>query len=144
MTATWDYSRDKGEGSPAWVNAERLKDFLAASGRATLYASGSYSQLTRPLAKFPDGAVNQLRPGDVISYIEGGRAVHSAIVVGYDAFGYPVVDTHSSDRFRVPWDLGWDRHTTYDLWHVHYPGPKPSQDGVRPLSMGAGDIMNHR
>lgn len=131
MTPCWEYSRKQGEGSPAWVNADHLKHYLQASSRATLYAYGSYAQLTKPTATYPGGAVNTLRPGDLISYIERGRAVHSALVVGYDRFGYPVVDSHTSDRFRVPWDLGWDRHTMYNLWHVHYPKPVPNSLGPR-------------
>lgn len=131
MTPWWEYSVRRQEGSPAWVNAQRLKDFLDASGRATLYASGSYAQLTKPTPQYPHGAIDAIRPGDLISYIERGRAVHSALVVGYDHFGYPVVDSHTADRFQVPWDLGWDRHTIYNLWHVHYP-PAPHAPSQRP------------
>ncbi len=143
MSPHWEYSQARGEGSPAWVNADRLKDFLESSGHATLYASGPYNKLTRPLPRFPDGAVNALRPGDLISYVEGHRAVHTAIVVGYDTLGFPVVDTHTSDRYRVPWDLGWDRRTIYDLWHVHYPRSVVFRTSS-PRSPGTGDIMNHR
>lgn len=63
----------------------------------------------------------QIRPGDLIGYFEGGRVVHFAVVVGYDPDGYPLVISHSADRYRVPWDLGWDRSTRFLLYHVHYP-----------------------
>lgn len=125
QTRAWEYSWRHGEGSPAWANARRFKEFMEDSGRATLFAHGSYAQLTSPSARFLQGAASALRPGDLISYHEQGRTVHTAIVVGFDRFGYPVVDTHTADRFRVPWDLGWDRHTLYDFWKVHYRAPKP-------------------
>ncbi|POB10172.1 amidase domain-containing protein [Sulfobacillus sp. hq2] len=125
QTPVWEYSARLGEGSPAWANAARFKYFLESTGRATLMAQGRYSQLTQPTKRFPHGAVNNLVSGDLISYIEHGRTVHTAIVVGTDRLGYLVVDTHTADRYHVPWDLGWDRHTVYDFWHVHYPSPNP-------------------
>ena len=52
--------------------------------------------------------------------------VNSGIVVGFDGRGYPLVDAHSSDRYHVPFDINWDSHTVYYLWHVHYPQIKQS------------------
>jgi len=118
----WTYDRRTGEGSRAWSNADGLRDYLDGSGRAEIFARGTYAALTRPSAAFPHGAVYALRVGDLISYIERGRAVHTGIVTALDGRGVPLVDTHTSDRYHVPWDLGWDRTTRYLLWHVQYPG----------------------
>jgi hypothetical protein len=59
-----------------------------------------------------------------VSYVERRKAVHTGLVVGYDARGVPVVDTHTADRYHVPWELGWDHSTYFVLWHVHYPEPR--------------------
>lgn len=120
-TRDWTYDRQLAEGSRAWANARGFVDFLETSGRATVFARGRFPALTQVSSQYPRGAVAALRPGDLISYIERGRAVHSAIVVGYDSHGVPAVDSHTSDRYHAPWDLGWDYRTYYYLWHVHYP-----------------------
>ena len=123
-SGTWRYDRRLGEGSRAWSNAEGLRDYLDRSGRAELFASGPYAAVTRQAARFPLGAAQALREGDLITYVEGGTAVHTGMVVAHDARGVPLVDTHTSDRYHVPWDLGWDRTTRYLLWHVAYPLPR--------------------
>jgi hypothetical protein len=117
----WSYDRRTAEGSHAWTNARGRFDFLEASGRADIFARGRLPDVTRPSDAAPRGAVYALRPGDLVSYVEHGKAVHTAVVVGTDPHGVPVVDTHTADRFHVPWDLGWDQSTYYVLWHVHYP-----------------------
>ena len=43
---------------------------------------------------------------------------HVSIVVGQNSAGYPVVNSHSADRFQVPWDLGYDRNTTFWLLQI--------------------------
>lgn len=130
---SWSYNRQSGEGDRAWSNAQGLADFLDGSERASLYAYGRYPVVTQPTARFSHGAVSDLHPGDLISYVERGRAVHTAIVVGFDPHGVPVVDSHTSDRYHVPWDLGWDHRTRYLLWHIRYPLPrsKTLQQGNR-------------
>jgi hypothetical protein len=118
-TSQWSWNAET-DGTGAWVNATRLSQYLRRSGRATLYASGTLPTLLKP----DDGGrtpLDQLRPGDLIGYFERGRVVHFAIVAGFDEDGYPLVISHSADRFREPWDLGWDRTTRFLLFHVHYP-----------------------
>ena len=118
-TSKWSWNTED-DGTAAWVNATRLSQYLRRSGRASLYASGTMPEILKP-----DGAghtaLDQLRPGDLIGYFETGRVVHFAVVAGFDPDGYPVVMSHSADRYREPWDLGWDRTTQFLLYHVHYP-----------------------
>jgi hypothetical protein len=123
---SWNYDERRGEGSRAWSNAEGLRDYLDGSGRADIFAGGRYADVTRPTLRHPQGAARDLQLGDLITYIERGTAVHSGLVVGFDERGVPLVDTHTSDRYHVPWDLGWDRTTRYLFWHVHYPQPRPA------------------
>lgn len=119
-THEWAYDPGAAEGSRSWANARGFFDFLEASGRATIAAHGRYPDVHR--------AVANLAPGDLVSYIERGKAVHTSVIVGFDTHGVALVDSHTSDRYQVPWDLGWDRSTYYYFWHVHYPKPaaKPS------------------
>ncbi len=131
MTPVWNYDHTADEGSAAWTNASALAQFLADSGRATLYAHGSYATVTRPTAKSPEGAIESLRPGDLISYQEHGRIVHSAVVVGYDPKGVPLTIAHTNDRYHVPWDFGWSDRTVFYLWHIHYPGEVKSEERTR-------------
>lgn len=126
MNRYWRYDSESERGTGAWVTAPGLIGFLQRSGYATPVASGSYAFVTRPTARFPEGAVETLRPGDLISYQKGWPITHSAVVVGYDIKGVPLVDTHTADRYQVPWDFGWPSGTVFYLWHVQYPGEKPS------------------
>lgn len=127
-TRTWAWEPGRGDGTNAWVNATALASYLVHAGMATLYAEGTLPQLLKAQGSKPS-PVQRLVPGDLIGYREGGRVVHMALVVGYDSDGYPVVISHSADRFHEPWDLGWDRTTRYLLFHVHWPSSLP---GIRP------------
>jgi hypothetical protein len=123
----WRYDRRRGEGSAAWANAEALRGHLLGSGRAVLFAAGRYPRLMQPDPAFPHGRAGALRIGDLVSYVERGHAVHTAIVTAFDRHGVPLVDSHTSDRYHVPWDLGWDRTTRYLFWHLHYPLDTPAR-----------------
>lgn len=124
-TDTWAWNARSHEGTVAWLNAPALVRYFQHVGRMTLFAEGTMPALLRGSGK-TSAAIKRLRPGDLIAYWEGGRVVHMAIVVGYDVDGYPVVVSHSADRFREPWDLGWDRTTRFLFFHVHYPSHHPS------------------
>jgi len=116
----WSWDTSHGDGTAAWVNATRLSQYLQRSGRATVFARGTLPHLLKPDNQGIT-PLDHLGPGDLVGYFETGRVVHFAIVVGFDADGYPLVISHSADRYREPWDLGWDRTTTFLLFHVHYP-----------------------
>ncbi len=125
MTPTWRYDWDTQEGTAAWSNAGNLAAFLQSSGHATEFARGTYQAMTEPTAEWPDGAIETLIPGDLISYKQKGRIVHTAVVVGYDPKGVVLTNTHTNDRYQVPWDFGWGDKTIFFLWHVHYPHQLP-------------------
>lgn len=94
---TWNYER---EGSSAWCQASAFLDYMLYSGRASQIACGTYDQVLK--------ASYSLEPGDIISYVRNGKVEHSVVVTGADAKGYPLVDCHTVDSYRVPWDLGWN------------------------------------
>jgi cell wall-associated NlpC family hydrolase len=81
---------------------------------------GNFEEVTRTSTTYPQGAVNVLQPGDIIAYEEKGEVSHVAVVVGRDSAGYLLVNSHTADRARVPWDMGWDRGTIYWLLQVVY------------------------
>lgn len=133
MTGGWHYDHAAEQGSHAWINAPGLAAFLQYSGHATLVAKGNFAAISRHTKAFPNGAIETLWPGDVLSYQKGtAPIVHSAVVVGYDPKGVPLTDTHYNDRYRVPFDFGWPDNTTYYLWHVRYPGEADPPHGALP------------
>ncbi len=109
-TSSWNYGRD---GSKAWLNAQAFKSHLLYSGRASLIASGTYEKVFKPSFK--------LLPGDIVAYEKKGKVKHVSVVTGADSKGYVLVNCHNTDRYRVPWDLGWsNKNIRFWLIRVHY------------------------
>jgi hypothetical protein len=115
-SSTWGYS---GGGSHAWVQTDAFEHFLLHSGYGRLIAHGTFTEVTQASKKHPDGAIAKLLPGDVIGYALRGDIDHFSIVVGQDANGYPLVNSHTADRYHVPFDLGWGKTTKYLLIHIN-------------------------
>lgn len=109
----WRYYPQVG-GTEGWVRTDSFKSFLFNSGYARLLAKGYFEQLLKA------GAFAKLQPGDLIAYEIGrGNVDHFAVVVGFDENGYPLVNCHTADRYAMPFDLGWDKHTKYLLIHMN-------------------------
>jgi len=109
-TGTWKYEKD---GSKAWVNAQAFKSYMLNSGRASLIAYGTYEKVYK--------ASYKLLPGDFVAYEKKGKVTHISVVTGADSKGYSLVNCHNTDRYRVPWDLGWsDRGIKFWLVRVHF------------------------
>lgn len=106
----WAWRYDKA-GSTCWVNAQAFTRYLANSGRATILARGTYQKV--------EPALSKLKPGDIVAYQRKGGITHVSVVTGVDAGGVPIVAAHTADRFRNPWDLGWDKTTIFWLLHLH-------------------------
>jgi hypothetical protein len=118
MTDNWRYWFNSG-GSHTWVQTDRFSHFLQYSGYVRIIAKGKFEEVTKATKKHPYGAIGELKPGDLIAYILHGDDVdHFGILVGFDNFGYPLVNSHTADRYRVPFDLGWDHNTRYQLIHI--------------------------
>ncbi|SKC79608.1 amidase domain-containing protein [Maledivibacter halophilus] len=110
QTNTWKYYKG---GSKAWVNAQSFKDYMLYSNRASKIAYGTYEQVYKASFK--------LLPGDFIAYVKKGKVTHISVVTGADSKGYAYVHSHNTDRYRVPWDLGWsDKGIKFWLIRVHY------------------------
>jgi hypothetical protein len=117
MTSGWYYQSKQG-GSENWVRTDSFKSFLLYSGYGRMIARGSFNDVLRPNSRFPNGAFAMMQPGDLITYELKGDVDHFCILTGRDPKGYPLVNSHSGDRFHVPWDIGWDKHTKYSLIHM--------------------------
>lgn len=108
------------EGSSAWVNADGLKNYLVYSGKASVIRKGTFKELTAASPNLPSGAISKIQLGDLICYEKKGQIDHFAVVTGFDSKGYPLVNSHTTDRYHVPWDLGWgDKHIKFLLLHVN-------------------------
>jgi len=108
---TWNYER--GAASKAWINAHAFNNYMTYSGRASVITRGNYSNVLKGSYK--------LLPGDYVAYEKKGKVTHISVVTGVDSKGYALVNSHNSDRYRVPWDLGWsDKGITFWLVRVHY------------------------
>lgn len=108
---TWNYER--GAGSKAWVNASAFNSYMINSNRASVIAHGTYDKVL-------EGSY-RLLPGDYVAYEKKGKVTHISVVTGIDSKGYALVNSHNSDRYRVPWDLGWsNRGVKFWIVRVHY------------------------
>jgi hypothetical protein len=109
-----NYSWNYGKGATkAWINAHGFKDYMIYSGRASKVAYGSYEKVYK--------AAYKLQPGDFVAYEKKGKVTHISVITGADSKGYPLVNSHNTDRYRVPWDLGWnDKGIKFWLVHVHF------------------------
>ncbi|PRR69018.1 amidase domain-containing protein [Neomoorella humiferrea] len=116
----WAWNYYNGEGSQAWAQAEALVHYLINSGLAVRIMRGDFDEVTKASPAYPQGAVNALHEGDIIAYEEGGAISHVSVVVGRDSAGYILVNSHTADRARVPWDMGWDKQTIYWLLQIVY------------------------
>lgn len=108
------------EGTNAWANADGLKNYLVYSGKASVIRKGTFKELTAATSNLTNGAISKVQLGDLICYEKKGQIDHFAVVTGFDSKGYPLVNSHTTDRYHVPWDLGWgDKHIKFLLLHVN-------------------------
>lgn len=100
--------------SPA-IRSDHLIHNLLSSGRGRVAFRGRFADSWRKglqKGRFPE----VLQKGDLVFYQLKGRMEHVAVVTALDSRGYPMVNSHTADRYHVPFDLGWDRSTIF--WMV--------------------------
>ncbi|WP_036736578.1 amidase domain-containing protein [Paenibacillus zanthoxyli] len=118
MSGPWRYHYHSG-GNSTWVQTDSFKNFIVRSGYGRVIAQGGFSDLVKSTRQNPDGAFAKLFPGDLIAHVIRNDVDHFSIVTGFDENGYPLVNSHTADRFRAPYDLGWDKNTKYILIHIN-------------------------
>lgn len=107
-----------GLNVPIITRVDALAGHLRHTGLASVVKQGEFHTLWKEAKGNQDGFTPWITIGDLIAYQEKGKLEHFAVVTGFDSAGYPLVNSHSADRFRVPFDLGWDRKTVYWLFHI--------------------------
>lgn len=111
----------RGSGSKAWVNTDAFMSHLIYSGIGRVIKKGTFSQITKPSDTDIQGFAGATMPGDVVAYEKKGNIDHFAIITSKDSNGYPLVNSHTTDRYHVPWDLGWgDNGIKFFLIHINY------------------------
>lgn len=110
----------RGSGSKAWVNTDAFMSHLIYSGIGHMIKKGTYAQIIKNNTD-SYSIFDNIMPGDIIAYEKKGNVDHFAIVTSKDSNGYPLVNSHTTDRYHVPWDLGWgDNGIKFCIIHGNY------------------------
>ncbi|MCQ1531547.1 amidase domain-containing protein [Lutispora saccharofermentans] len=111
----------KAQGSAAFVNANAFWNYILYSGKGRLIKKGTYKELTKPIEDYPIGIVGKIEVGDLLCYEKDGKIDHFSIITAKDSKGYPMINSHTSDRYHVPFDFGWsEKFTKFHLIHIGY------------------------
>lgn len=111
----------RAQGGTAWANADGLKNYLLYSGRGRIIKKGTFKELSPSTKDYTQGSVGGLQLGDLVCYEKKGDIDHFAVVTARDSRGYPLINSHTTDRYHVPWDLGWgDMGIKFFLIHITY------------------------
>ena len=77
-------------GSPAWISCNKQIKYFEGKGYKVIdYASAS-----------------DIKPGNPVYYYNGSKITHTAICVGYDSNGTPLVAAHNKNHWNYEWTLG--------------------------------------
>jgi len=107
--------REGGLRVPRMIRVGVMASYLQYSGRGRLVARGTFRDVWK---RYGGRMSGPLQAGDLVAYQLKSKMEHFAIVTGFDTRGYAMVNSHTADRYHVPFDLGWDRRTVYWLFHV--------------------------
>ncbi len=94
LTDQWNIRGSNNTAYVNWVNNSALHDYLVNNGFGT--------HLDNPTA-------SKLKTGDLVFYKwnkNNTRTNHVTIVVGKNAGGVPVIDSHTSARYHAVWNYG--------------------------------------
>lgn len=97
----------RAEGSKAFVNTDAFKSYLVYSGRGRVIKRGDFDEVTAETKDSSIGAVGYLQLGDLICFEKKGQIDHFSIITAKDSKGYPMINSHTVERYHVPFDLGW-------------------------------------
>lgn len=98
---------------PTFTLVESLVSHLRYSGKADLVVKGDFPAVWKVAAGKQNGFRSFLAVGDVLAYQYKGKFAHTALITSFDSRGYPMGNSHTADRYHVPFDLGWDKKTIY-------------------------------
>ena len=95
-----------------------LKIIFLYSGKGKVIKKANFENSLKPLK---DGTFvfKNLYVGDIISYDKKNDIDHNAVITGFDSKGYPLINSHTVDRYQVPFDLGWgDKDISFYFIHI--------------------------
>ncbi len=98
----------KAEGSKAFVNTDAFKGYLVYSGRGRVLKRGDFEEVTKQTPDSPIGSAGKLKIGDLICFETKGQIDHFSIITALDSKGYPMINSHTVERYHVPFDIGWE------------------------------------
>lgn len=106
----WSYKYNESKGvmaSTTWVTSEKFLNYLLSTNKASIAFSGSFDNLLNDMKN----SNTKIKVGDLVIYKQGDHIEHSAIITDFDSSGYPLVNSNSIDKYKVPFDLGWSNDT---------------------------------
>lgn len=116
--SAWHYVSRSREGSSAWLNADGFKNYILYSGKGRVIKKADFANSLKPL-KNGTFVFKNLYIGDIISYDKKNDIDHNAVITGFDSKGYPLINSHTVDRYQVPFDLGWgDKNISFYFIHI--------------------------
>lgn len=98
---------------PGIIRVSNMAGYLQGSGKGWLVSRGPFQRVWKAATQKPGGFRDLVGPADAVAYQYKGKMEHFAFITGFDSHGYPMVNSHTADRYHVPFDLGWDRKTVY-------------------------------
>ncbi|GAB6167972.1 amidase domain-containing protein [Clostridium carnis] len=111
----WNYNYNESKGvvaSDAWVSSSKLVNYLLDSKKGSIVLSGSLENILKAL----NSEELNIMQGDLITYNIYDSIEHSAIITDFDSKGYPLVNSNSIDKYKVPFDLGWtNKNTSFNI-----------------------------
>lgn len=111
----------KASGTHAWVNADGLKGYLIYSGKGSTVIGGNFETIFNFFKNNKASLSQKIQLGDLVCYEKKGNVDHFAIITAFDSQGYPLVNSHTTDRYHVPWDLGWsNKSIKFNFIHINY------------------------
>jgi hypothetical protein len=108
-----------GLSMPGFTRVEGLVGHLQWTGRGTVAFREPFAKLWQRAMDVENGFPGLFQIGDLVAYQEKGKMAHFAMITGFDTRGYPLVNSHTADRYHVPFDLGWDKETIYWMIKMH-------------------------
>lgn len=118
--SNWYYKvSDNGHtGSNTWINSKALVNHLISTNTGTKAFSGNYKDFLHALNS-PSKDFQDINIGDLILYEISPSNYYISIITDFDSKGYPLISSHSINRYNVPFDLGYTNDKIiYTLIHI--------------------------
>lgn len=111
--------KGKSDSSTSWINADAFKNYILYNGKGSIIRHGDFRHIISLGENEKKHLFSKLKIGDIVSYSKKGDIDHNAIITSFDSYGYPLINSHTVDRYHVPFDLGWgDNGISFYMIHL--------------------------